>query len=101
MTVPEEERNLRRDLFFEDVARAYDTALNVAQKKLAEGRDPVEASREALVTCLHAVFVTFDHGTKLADDFNVFVVDEDGNELTTGALHEDFMMHLLETGRYE
>jgi hypothetical protein len=99
--VAEDEQTLRRDLFFEDVARAYDTALSVAQMRLAEGRDPVEAFREALVTCLHGVFVTFDHGTKLADVFNVYVVDEEGNELTTGALHEDFMTHLADTGRYE
>jgi hypothetical protein len=27
-------------------------------------------------------------------------VDEDGNELTPGALHEDFVEHLFDTGRY-
>lgn len=27
-------------------------------------------------------------------------VDEDGNELTPGALHEDFIAHLMDTGRY-
>jgi hypothetical protein len=44
--------------------------------------------------------VTFDHGTELADHFNVFVVDEDGNELTDGALHQEFGGHFLDTGRY-
>jgi hypothetical protein len=44
--------------------------------------------------------VTFDHGTALSDHFDVFVVDEDGKELTDGALHEDFVDHLFETGRY-
>jgi hypothetical protein len=98
--VDAEERKLRRDLFFEDVARAYDSGLIVARTHAAEGKDPVECAREALVTCLHNVFVTFDHGSQLADHFKVFVVDEDGNELTEGALHEDFVEHLDVTDRY-
>lgn len=95
-----EKRRLRRDLFFEDIARAYDSGLRVASKHAAEGRDAVDVAREALVVCLHNVFVTFDHGTELADHFNVFIVDEDGNELTEGALHEDFVEHLAATGSY-
>ena len=41
----------------------------------------VEIGREALFACLHDVFVTLDHGRKLADDFLLFLVDEDGNAL--------------------
>jgi hypothetical protein len=50
--------------------------------------------------CLHNVFVILDHGTQLSDEFLLFLVDEEGNELTPGALHEDFAEHLSETGRY-
>jgi hypothetical protein len=89
----------RRDLFFEDVARAFDAGLEVAAREAERGKDPVEVARQALFTCLHNVFVTLDHGTQLADHFRVFLVDEDGNEVTPGALHEDFTDHLSDTGR--
>ena len=95
-----DERKLRRDLFFEDIGRAFDTGLAIARKHAKEGKDPEGVAREALFACLHNVFVTFDQGTELADHFNVFVVDEDGNELTEGALHEELVDHLDLTGRY-
>ena len=95
-----EEQTRRRDLFLEDISRAFDVGLQIAERHAAEGKDAVSASREALFACLHNVMVTFDHGTQLADHFNVFVVDEDGNELTEGALHEDLVQHLDVTGRY-
>ena len=41
------ERNLRRDLFFEDVARAYDAGLEVGLTHVAEGKDAEEALRES------------------------------------------------------
>lgn len=90
----------RRDLFFEDIARAFDVGLQVAAREAEQGKEPVAIAREALFACLHNVFVTLDHGTRLADEFLVFLVDEDGNELTSGALHEDFTAHLLDTGRH-
>ena len=90
----------RRDLFLEDIARAFDDGLETAQRVAEQGKDPVDVAREALFTCLHSVFVTLDHGSQLADDFLVFLVDNDGNELTPGALHEDFTDHLFDTGRY-
>jgi hypothetical protein len=89
----------RRDLFFEDIARAFDTGLEVAAREAEQGADAVEVARQALFTCLHNVFVTLDYGTKLADHFLLFLVDEDGNELTPGALHEHFTDHLADTGR--
>ena len=95
-----EEVKRRRDLFFEDVARAFDVGLERAAREAERGKDPVEIAREALFACLHDVFVTLDHGTQLADEFLLFLVDEDGNELTPGALHEDFAAHLFDTGRY-
>jgi hypothetical protein len=97
--VDAEELKRRRDLFFEDVGRAFDVGLQVAAREAEQGKEPVEVAREALVTCLHNVFVTLDHGTQLADEFLLFLVDEDGNELTLGALHEDFIAHLHDTGR--
>lgn len=96
----DDEVKRRRDLFFEDIARAFDDGLETAQRVAEQGKEPVDVAREALFTCLHNVFVTLDHGTQLADDFLVFLVDEDGNELTPGALHEDFTDHLFDTGRY-
>ena len=93
-----EETKRRRDLFFEQVAIAFDVGLEVAARETEAGKDPVEVAREALMTCLHNVFVILDHGTGL--EFLVFLVDEDGNELTPGALHEDFIAHLHDTGRY-
>ena len=95
-----EEVKRRRDLFFEDVARAFDDGLEAAQREAEQGKNPVEVAREALFTCLHNLFVTLDHGTQLSDEFLLFLVDEDGNQLTPGALHEDFTDHLFETGRY-
>jgi hypothetical protein len=94
-----DELKRRRDLFFEDVARAFDTGLEVAAREAEQGKDAVEVARQALFTCLHNVFVTLDHGTELADDFLLFLVDENGNEITPGALHEDFSDHLSDTGR--
>lgn len=96
----DDEVKRRRDLFFEDIARAFDDGLKTAQRVAEQGKEPVDVAREALFTCLHNVFVTLDHGTQLADDFLVFLVDKDGNELTPGALHEDFTDHLFDTGRY-
>ena len=90
----------RRDLFFEAVARAFDDGLAIAARETGKGRAPVEVAREALFGCLHDVFVILDHGTQLSDEFLLFLVDEDGNELTPGALHEDFTEHLFDTGRY-
>jgi hypothetical protein len=98
--VEAEHRKLRRDLFFEDIARAFDSGLRIAHAHAEEGKDPIDVAREALFVCLHNVFVTFDHGTQLADHFKVLVVDEDGNQLTDGALHEEFAEHLDATGRY-
>lgn len=95
-----EELKRRRDLFFEDVARAFDVGLQVAARQAQQGKEPVDVAREALFTCLHNVLVTLDHGTQLADEFLLFLVDEDGNELTPGASHEDFVAHLHDTGRY-
>jgi hypothetical protein len=94
------ERTRRRDLFFEDAARAFDSGVRVGERYAAEGKSAEEAAREAVYAALHNLFVTFDHGTQLTDHFNVYVVDEDGNELTEGALHEEFVDHLFETGRY-
>jgi hypothetical protein len=98
--VDAEEVQRRRDLFFEAVARAFDDGLTVAAREAERGKDVIEVAREALVACLHDVFVILDHGTQLSEEFLLFLVDEDGNELTPGALHEDFIEHLLETGRY-
>ena len=95
-----EELKRRRDLFFEDIARAFDVGLERAASEAAEGKAAVEVARQSLSVCLHDVFVTLDHGTQLADEFLLFLVDEDGNELTPGALHEDFTDHMFETGRY-
>jgi hypothetical protein len=94
------EKNRRRDLFFEDAARAFDTGLAIAERRVGEGKSAVEAAREGIFAALHNLFVTFDHGTALSDDFNVYVMDEDGNESPDGALHEDFVDHLFETGRH-
>jgi hypothetical protein len=96
--VDAEEVTRRRDLFLEHVAMAFDVGLTVAARESEQGKGAVECAREALFACLHNVFVILDHGTGL--DFLVFLVDEDGNELTPGALHEDFVAHLLDTGRY-
>jgi hypothetical protein len=95
--VDAEEIKRRRDVFFEHVAIAFDVGLEVAAREAQQNKDLVEVAREALVACLHNVFVVLDHGTGLG--FRVFLVDEDGNELTPGALHEDFIDHLMETGR--
>lgn len=92
-----EEIKRRRDVFFEHVAIAFDVGLEVAAREARQNKNHVEVAREALVACLHNVFVTLDHGTGLG--FLVFLVDEDGNGLTPGALHEDFIEHLMETGR--
>ena len=91
----------RRDVFFEDVARAFDAGLEVAAEEAEQGKDPVEVARQALFACLLNVFVTLDHGTQLADDVRVFLVDEDGNDVAPGALHADFTAHLWDTGRLE
>jgi hypothetical protein len=98
--VDAEQAKRRRDLFFEDIARAFDAGLEVAAREAEQGKEPTEIAGEALFACLHNVFVTLDHGTQLADEFLVFLVDEEGNELTPGALHEDFTTHLFDTGRY-
>jgi hypothetical protein len=89
----------RRDLFFEHVAMAFDVGLEVAAREADHRQDAVGCAREALFACLHNVFVILDHGTGL--DFLVFLVGEDGSELTAGALHEDFAAHLSDTGRYQ
>jgi hypothetical protein len=94
-----DEINRRRDVFFEDVARAFDAGLEVAAEEAAHGKDAVEVARQALFTCLFKVFVTLDRGTQLADDSRVLLVDEDGNEVTPGTLHADFTGHLWDTGR--
>jgi hypothetical protein len=96
--VDPEEVKRRRDVFFEQVALAFDVGLQVAAREAEQGKEPPEIAREALVACLHNLFVILDHGTGLG--FLVFLVDEDGNELTPGALHEDFIAHLMDTGRY-
>jgi hypothetical protein len=86
-------------VFFEHVARnGFDVALQVAAREAEEGKDVLEVAREVLFTCLHNVFVVIDNATGLG--FLVFLVDEDGNELTPGALHEDFVAHMDDTGRY-
>jgi hypothetical protein len=95
-----DERKRRLDLFLEDIARHYDVWVEDGAERLAKGEDPAAVVREVLYGCLHSVLVTFAHGTALADHFNVYVVDEDGNEVTEGALHEEFVDHLFETGRY-
>jgi hypothetical protein len=63
--VDAEEVQRRRDLFYEDVARAFDVGLERAAREAEQGNDAVEIAREALCACLHDVFVTLDHGTKL------------------------------------
>jgi hypothetical protein len=95
--VDAEEIKRRRDVFFEHVALAFDIGVQVASRDAQQDKDHVEVARAALVACLHNVFVILDHGTGLG--FVVFLVDEDGNELTPGALHEEFIDHLMETGR--
>jgi hypothetical protein len=95
-----DERKRRLELFLEDIARHYDIWIEDGDERLARGEDPASVVREVLYGCLHSVLVTFDHGTALADHFNVYVVDENGDELTDGALHEEFVAHLFDTGRY-
>ena len=95
----EAEVQRRRDVLFEHVAElAFDGGLRVAERHAEQGQDAIDVAREALFACLHNVFVVIDHATDLG--FLVFLVDEDGNELTPGALHEDFVAHLHDTGRY-
>ena len=79
----------------EDVFRAIQRALAGTDVK----PDYVEtALRECLHGFANSILTAIDGGTALAEKGRVYLLDEDGNCLGEG-LHEDFGLHLMETGR--
>lgn len=57
-----------------------------------------------LAECFRGIIVSvltaLDGGTALAEKGRVYLVDEDGNRLGEG-LHDDFVGHLLDSGRFK
>lgn len=56
------------------------------------------ALRNLLYGQLHSVLVMFDGGSSLANETNLTIADDNGDQYPEG-LHELFVQHLFETGR--
>lgn len=74
------------------------------QRALAAAGVDGDDLRKVLAECLRgfavSILTAVDGGTALAEKGRVYLVDGDGNNLGEG-LHDDFVSHLLDTGRLQ
>lgn len=72
------------------------------QRTLATAGVDANDLRKVFAECLRgfavSILTSVDGGTALAEKGRVYLVDEDGDRLGEG-LHDDFVSHLLDTGR--
>lgn len=114
-----------RDRFFEDLATALDSWVESAvasttdpevdllwterpesfkalQEAFAQSGVSKDDVREVFFECLNGLanstLTIIDGGTALAEEARIRLVDDNGDSLGEG-LHDDFALHLLNTGR--
>ncbi|WP_418646897.1 hypothetical protein ACNQFN_15115 [Thauera butanivorans] len=86
------------DLIWVDEQELYHRLQKLFANSGVNGDDLKEVLAECLRGFAISVLTAIDGGTALAEKGRVYVVDGDGNSLGEG-LHDDFVSHLLNTGR--
>ena len=86
------------DLSWVEEPGAYQRIQNAISKSGLREDDLKNVLAECLRGFAVSLLTTLDGGTALAEKGRVYLVDEDGNALGNG-LHDDFVSHLLDSGR--
>ncbi|NMG72979.1 hypothetical protein [Parazoarcus communis] len=97
-TVAEAMTDLSADLIWVDEQEPYQRLQKVFENSELNNDDLKKVIAECLRGFTVSVLTAIDGGTALAEKGRVYLVDDAGNNLGEG-LHDDFVSHLLETGR--
>lgn len=88
------------DLMWVEQQEPYQKLQRALAAAGVDGSDLKKVLAECLRGFAVSILTAVDGGTALAEKGRVYLVDGDGNNLGEG-LHDDFVSHLLDTGRLQ